>query len=629
MLVDNAIVMSESILVRLAEGRGRLEAALESAAELRIPLLTASLTTAAAFLPFYLAESSAGEYAGSIFVVVTITLLCSWVLSLTMIPMLCYRFLRWRGQAGGEQYDGALYQRYRWLLLALLRRRAVAVAGVVGLFMLAMTAFGLVPNIFFPPGDRAAIEGEIELPVGTSIERTEEVAGAVERFILDSLMVGPERPEGVTNWATFIGEGAPQYVLTYSQKLAAPEYSFMLINLSSLKAVPDAVQRLETFALRNLPDAITRFAPPILGPPVASAIEVRISGRDPDMIFRLVDEVKAKLGSIVGTRNIDDDWGRRTKKLLVHVDEARARRAGVSSRDIAVSLQTAFSGFATTQYREDDKVIPVVMRSVEADREDLGKIESLNVFAQATGRTVSLKQVADIEVVWQPSQVLRRDRLKTVTISADVTSGVTAFAVNAQLVPWLEEQSRDWELGYRWEIGGEAEESRKSQASINAKMPIMALIIVLLLVGQFNSFRRPAIVLLTIPLGLIGVVFGLLIARSYFGFMTLLGVFALAGIVINNAIVLLDRIRIEIDQNGLEPRRAIVEAAQRRLRPILLTTATTIGGLLPLWWGGGPMFKPMAIAIMFGLLFATILTLGIVPVLYAIFFRVKFKGFSY
>ena len=629
MLVDNAIVMSESILVRLSEGRGRLEAALESAAELKIPLLIASLTTAAAFLPFYLAESEAGEYAGSIFLVVTITLGCSWILALTMVPMLCHRFLRVRGEPRRDRYDGVVYRRYRRLLLGLLRHRAVSAAGVVGLFMVAMATFRLVPNIFFPPSDRAAIEGEIELPVGTSIRRTEEVAGAVERFILDSLMVGPERPEGVTNWATFIGEGAPQYVLTYSQKLAAPEYTFMLINLSSLEAVPDAVRRLEDFALANLPDAISRFAPPILGPPVASPIEVRISGRDPNTLFQLVEEVKARLGSIPGARNVDDDWGRRTKKLLVHIDEARARRAGVSSRDIAVSLQTAFSGFATTQYREDDKVIPVVMRSVEADREDLGKIESLNVFAQATGRTVSLKQVADIEVVWQPSQILRRDRLKTVTVSADVTSGVTAFAVNGQLVPWLERLSRDWEPGYRWGMGGEAEESRKSQASINAKMPIMALIIILLLVGQFNSFRRPAIVLLTIPLGLIGVVFGLLITRSYFGFMTLLGVVALAGIVINNAIVLLDRIRTEIDQNRLEPRRAIVEAAQRRLRPILLTTATTVGGLLPLWWGGGPMFKPMAIAIIFGLLFATVLTLGMVPVFYAIFFRVNFKGFSH
>ncbi len=247
----------------------------------------------------------------------------------------------------------------------------------------------------------------------------------------------------------------------------------------------------------------------------------------------------------------------------------------------------------------------------------------------STGRSVPLKQVADLEVVWQPGKIFRRDRLKTVSVQADLVPGVTAAAVNAQLRPWLDEQQSGWGLGYSYEIGGESEEAAKSQASINAKLPIAALIIVLLLVAQFNSIRRPIIVLVTIPLGLIGVVLGLLLLRSYFGFMTLLGVISLAGIVINNAIVLLDRIRIEIEENGLEPPRAVIEAAQRRLRPILLTTATTVGGLLPLLLGGGPMWEPLAIAIMFGLMFATVLTLGVVPLLYSLFFRVSFRSFQY
>lgn len=627
MLVDNAIVMSESIMVRLAHGQGRLEAAVDSAAELRIPLFTASLTTAAAFLPIYLAESEVGEYVGSLFVVVTITLLCSWILSLTMIPMLCHRFMRVTRDPRRVSYDTKWYRRYRRLLLKLLRHRAITVVATLGVFFLAMLGFGFVPNIFFPPSDRALIHAELELPEGTPIERTEEVTRQLGQYIADSLTVSGNRNEGVTNWATFIGEGAPRYVLTYSRELARPEYSFMMVNLSSLNLVPSVIERLEAFALDNLPDATAKFEPPILGPPVTAPIEVRISGPDTDVLFSLVDQVKARLATITGVRNTTDNWGRRTKKLLVRINEPRARRAGVSSRDVAVSLQTAFSGFATTEFREDDKVIPVVLRSVGADREDLGKIESINVFAQATGRTVPLKQVADVEVVWQPSKIQRRDRLKTVSVRADVAPDITAFEVNRQLVPWLADESRSWDLGYRYEIGGEAEESRESQASINVKMPIMALIIVMLLVGQFNSFRRPLIILLTIPFGLIGVVFGLLVARSYFGFMTMLGVFALAGIVINNAIVLIDRIGIEIEQNGLEPRRAVIEAAQRRLRPILLTTATTIGGLLPLWWGGGPMWEPMAIAIIFGLAFATVLTLGLVPVLYSLFFRVSFREF--
>ena len=628
-MVDNAIVMSESIMVRLAKGRNRLEAVVESATELRIPLLTASLTTAAAFLPMYLAESTAGEYVGSIFIVITITLLSSWVLSLTMIPMFSFLFLKVKKAESADRYESGVYRRYRGLLVAVLKHRTLSLAGTVGLFAVAMFMFRFVPNIFFPPSDRLMVQGEIKLPVGTPIEQTERVAIEVEHFIQDSLIATEDRPGGVTNWATFVGEGAPRYMLPYNRELASPEYAFMMINVNGLSAIPTTILRLEQFTQRTLPDAITKFAAPPLGPPVNSPIEVRISGRDTDVLFGLVDQVKAQLASVGGTRNITDDWGQRTKKLLVNVNEPRARRAGVSSRDVAVSLQTAFSGFPTTQYREEDKIIPVTLRSVEADRNDLGKIESLNVYAQATGQTVPLKQVADVEVVWQPSKIRRRDRFRTVAVLADVERGVTAAEVNAQLVPWLEEESAEWALGYRYEIGGEAEEARTSQASINVKMPIMMLIIVLLLVAQFNSFRRPLIILLTIPLGLIGVVFGLLVTGSYFGFMTLLGVFALAGIVINNAIVLIDRIRIEIDEHGLDPARAVIEAAQRRLRPILLTTATTAAGLLPLWYGGGPMWKPMAIAIIFGLLFATVLTLGFVPLLYSLFFRVSFKGFRY
>jgi len=314
---------------------------------------------------------------------------------------------------------------------------------------------------------------------------------------------------------------------------------------------------------------------------------------------------------------------------VVDVDQPRARRAGVTNQDIAISLQTALSGFETTQYREEDEIIPVALRSSMASRTDLTKLESLNVYAQATGQSVPLSQVADVDVVWEPSRVLRRNRLKTVTVSSDVELGVTPSQVVAELRPWLEEAEAGWPLGYLWEFGGEEETSVNANRSIAEQMPVAGLIILLLLVVQFNSVRRTAIVLLTIPLGLIGVVAGLLIANSYVGFMTLLGIIALAGIVINNAIVLIDRIGIEIDQNGHPPARAIVEAAQRRFRPILLTTATTVAGLLPLWVGGGPMYEPMAIAIIFGLLFATMLTLGLVPVLYTLFFRVSFKGFSY
>jgi len=280
-------------------------------------------------------------------------------------------------------------------------------------------------------------------------------------------------------------------------------------------------------------------------------------------------------------------------------------------------------GLELTQYREGDNVIPVMMRSSAADHQDIGKLEALAVYSQASGTSVPLKQVADIEVTWEAATILRRDRLKMVTIGAQIDNSITASEAFTQLKPWLEEQKLSWPFGYRYEFGGEAESSGKANQSIADKLPIAVFIIVLLLVAQFNSIRKSIIVMTTIPLGLIGVVVGLLVGQSFFGFMTLLGIISLAGIVINNAIVLLERIKIEMDSRLFTPLEAIIVACQKRLRPILLTTATTVFGLIPLYLGGGAMWEPMALSIIGGLLFSTLLTLGVIPVLYALFFGIK------
>jgi len=629
MLVDNAIVMAESIMVEMGAGKDPVEAAVSSARELRIPLLTSSLTTAAAFLPIYLAESTTGEYTGLLFTVVTVTLLCSWVLALTLIPLLCVVFLKVPPQQGDEAFQTRFYRTYRAGLLFAVRLPLLTLAVVIGLFYLSLIGLGRVPNIFFPPSDTAMFTAEIESPVGTAIERNEEVMEAVDEFISRELLVTDERQEGVVSWSTYIGEGSPRFNLTHTPEPPSPEYGFVLFNATSRPSLAPMMAKLEEFVLETFPDVVATIKPLQLGPPVANPVAVRISGEDQDTISKLAENVKEKLRSLEGTRNIGDDWGRQTKKINVQINEPRARRSGTTHQDIAVSLLSVLTGYQATDYREGDEVIPVTLRSVAADRQDIGKLESLNVYSQSTGRSVPLKQVADLEVVWQPAKIFRRDRLKNITVHSDLEPGLTATQITDQLTPWLEEQQAVWPLGYFYGLGGEIETSGKGNKSIGDKLPIALLIIVLLLVGQFNSIRRPLIILLTIPLGMIGVTAGLLIAKSYFGFMTLLGVISLAGIVINNAIVLLDRINIEINDNGLEPARAIIEAAQRRLRPILLTTLTTIGGLIPLWLGGGPMWEPMAISIIFGLAFATVLTLGVVPVLYTLFFRVRFKGFQY
>ncbi|MDH3258921.1 MAG: efflux RND transporter permease subunit, partial [Deltaproteobacteria bacterium] len=429
---------------------------------------------------------------------------------------------------------------------------------------------------------------------------------------------------------SYVGEGAPRYVLGYNPEPPSTEYAYLIINGTSRDhIVEEIIPKLDSYTFGRFPDITTNIRLLFLGPPVDNPVEVRVSGRDNDVLFGIVESVKANLATVPGTINITDDWGQRTKKLLVKVNQPRALRAGLTSRDIAVSLQTVLTGIDTTDYREGDEVIPITLRSVAADRKDIGKLESHNIYVQSTGKSVPLKQVADAEMVWQPSKILRRDRLRTVTAQSNITPGVNAIAISSKIDEWLKGVSENWDIGYKYELGGEFESSGEANASIVVKLPIAGLIILLLLVGQFNSIRKTVIVALTIPLGLIGVSFGLLVTRSYFGFMTLLGIISLAGIVINNAIVLLDRIRIEIEENGMEPAAAIVESAQRRLRPILLTAATTVGGLMPLWFGGGPMWEPMAISIIFGLIFATVLTLGVVPVLYSLFFRVEFKDFTY
>jgi multidrug efflux pump subunit AcrB len=625
MLVDNAIVMSESIMVQMSGGKKAIDAAIDSARELRIPLLISSLTTAAAFLPIVLAESNVGEYTAPLFKVVTITLLSSWVLSLTMTPLFCVLFLRVKKRTSESPYSSKFYLKYRNILITLLRHPYLSIAGIFIIFMLVMQGGKFIPNIFFPPNDKAIYTAEFEFPIGTPIERTETAVSEIESYMLEEMMAGEDQPEGILNWSTYIGEGAPRFFLSYNPEPAKPEYAILLVNTTSQRIIPSLINKTEKFCLERFPDLRTDIELLPIGPTVKAPVEVRISGRDINKVFELSDQVKAKLATLQGTKNIRNDWGLRTKKLVVKINEPRARRAGITNRDIAVSLQTALTGIETTQYREEDEVIPVTIRSIAAERQDIGKLETIIVYSQITGRNVPLKQVADIEVVWQPAKIFRRDRLRTVTVSSDISGGVTPIALSRSMDSWLKEESAGWDVGYKYELGGEIESSGKANDSIMVKLPIAGLIIILLLVGQFNSIRRPIIILLVIPLGLIGVIIGLLITRSYFGFMTLLGIISLSGIVINNGIVLLDRIRIEIEENGLDPQRAVVEAAQRRLRPILLTASTTMGGLLPLWLGGGPLWESMAITIIFGLLFATVLTLGVVPVLYSIFFRVKYK----
>jgi len=627
LLVDNAIVVAESTMVQIRAGKSPHQAAVDAATELRIPLLTSSLTTCVAFLPIFLAKSETGEYTAPLFKVVTITLLCSWLLAITFTPLLCATFLRVGAEhdAGEAAYGSAFYIRYRRALLAVLRRPVLGLGVLALALAIAAIGFGRVPKAFFPPSDNPSFIVQMELPAGTAIEQTEATTARLEGFLKSHLLVNEHRQQGLRHWTTYLGESGPRFYLSFTPEVSNPSLATIVATGTDREVVENAVEAVRTFIAEEIPDARFTVEPRALGPSTKAPLMYELSGTDTDQLFANVRALEQRLGATPGATNVRNDWGARTKKVIVHIDQAKARRAGVTSQDISLSLQTVLSGFKVTDYREGDLSIPVVLRSVDADRQDLSKVADLSVHAQQSGRAVPLNQVATLDVVWEPSQTRRKNGVRTVTVLANLDPGATAAQVNAEIVPWLEQQhAQVGPAGNDWELAGEAHNSAKANSSIAQQLPIAAFLMVLLLVWQFNSLRRPLIVLVTVPLGVIGVVVGLLIFDSYFGFMTLLGVIALSGIVINNAIVLLDRIQLEITELGRTPAEAIVESAQQRLRPILLTTFTTILGLIPLWIGGGPMWKPLAISIVVGLAFATVLTLGAVPVLYSVLFRVRF-----
>ena len=621
MLVDNAIVVSESIMIKMEKGEKAMEAAIASARELFMPLLISSLTTSAAFLAFFLAESVMGEIMGELFVVVSFALLSSWLLSMTLIPLLCLYFLkvRPRVERASPNRMKAIYGK---ILLYSLYRPFRFLACVVAVFIFALWLVRFLPFIFFPDSERALITVNVDLPLGSTIDKTEEVVTSIENYVIDELLVREGRTEGVVSFSSYIGEGAPKYDLGYTAPEALPSSAHILLNTSSASANQRVIDAVDDFIFQNLPEAKGKVKRLSSGGGGDNAIEIRISGDDLDVLYRLVAEIKAKLRSIEGSKNIRDSWGPRTKKFIVDIDQHRARRAGVTSQDIAVSLQTGLIGLETGQFREGDKVIPIVMRNNQIEDRRIQDLESMHVYAQQSGVNVPLKQVADLYIEWQAAKILRRDLTRTISVTSGLQTGYTATEIMDHITPWLEQQQRTWPSGYAYKLGGEAETSANNIGAIMNYLPVSFFIIVLLLIGQFNSIRKPLIILLTIPLGLIGVIFGLLFTGSYFGFMPFLGIISLAGIVINNAIVLIDRIQIEMDEFKRTLQDAIVAAAQQRFRPIMLTTATTTLGLIPLWIGGGVIWEPMAITIIFGLLFATILTLLVVPVMYRLFFKV-------
>jgi len=633
MMVDNAIVVSESIMVKMEKGASVKDAAVSSCTELIIPLLISTLTTSVAFLSFFLAESVMGDIMGPIFVVITLALISSWIISLTIITMMCFFFLKVKPKsekkpAMMDRMFDTLKVYYKSLIMVALDFKRSVILGIFALFFLSLFGFGLVPFNFFPDSDRNMITIDINLPLGTKIEKTEHVVEEIEDFIADNLLVNDTRTEGISDWSSYIGQGPNSYDLGYSQDEANSSYAHILVNTSSFEMNNKLITRLDEYCFSKFPNADIKVGPLGAGGG-GTPIEIKVSGQNPDILSELSEKIKSKLSIIKGTKNVKDDWGPKTKKFIIDINQNNAQIAGITNQDIATSLKTVLDGFQTGEYREDDKNIPILLRGFDSQEQSYESIETMNVFSQQSGKSVPLSQVANIIPQWQYAKIKRLHLIRSVNVSSELNVTGNASEIMNEMNPWLDEQVKNWPDGYTYELGGDSKSTADNMGAVIAYLPLSAFIILLLLIIQFNSFRKTLMVVSTIPLGVIGVVIGLIVLRSYFGFMAFLGVISLAGIVINNAIVLIDRIEIEINELKRTPQDAVIAACLQRFRPILLTTFTTSLGLIPLYLGGGLMWEPMAASIMIGLLFGTIITLVFIPAFYSILYKVHYTGYKF
>jgi multidrug efflux pump subunit AcrB len=631
MMVDNAIVVAETIMVKMENGVNAKDAAIDACGELFTPLLISTLTTSAAFLAFYLAESTMGDIVGPIFVVISMALLSSWILALTVITLFCFLFLKVTPKAEQkpsviDKIISNLKELYKNLILRALAYKRLVLLGIVAMFILSLFGFTKVAFIFFPDSDRNMVTVDINLPQGTRIERTQELVEEIEVYMRDSLLVSENRENGISDWSSYVGKGPESYDLGYTPDEPNSSYAHMLVNISDAIYNNEIVKKLDDFCFNTFPNADIKVS--LLGSGGGGTpIEVKISGDNPDILASLSESVKQKLSAIQGTKNVKDDWGPKSKKFVVDIDQNKARLAGVSSQDIATSLQTVLDGFKTGEYREDDKSIPIVMRNDVSQQQTLASIETLNIYAQNTGKSVPLLQVANIIPEWQYAKIKRLDIDRTIIVSSELNEDGNASAIMKEMTPWIAEQAQNWPDDYTYKFGGDAENTAENMGAVIGYLPLSGFIIILLLIIQFNSVRKTVMVASTIPLGVIGVVIGLLVFQEPFGFMPFLGVISLAGIVINNAIVLIDRIQIEEEKHKIQD--AIITACLQRFRPILLATFTTVLGLIPLYLSGGEMWEGMAVSIMIGLLFGTVITLLFIPSFYSVLYKVDYLGYTF
>ena len=625
LLVDDAIIAAEMMVVKIEQGWEKFKAATFAYTSTAFPMLTGTLITAAAFTPVGFARSGAGEYAFAIFAVTAIALLVSWVVAVIFTPWIGFRILdekalRKYGEAHhGDVYDTPFYRRFKALIEWCLRRRWTVIALTALAFVggMALFKFG-VQYQFFPPSNRSELIVDLWLPQGASLKATETEVRRVE-----ALLAGDGVEDKLVNVASYIGNGAPRFYLPLDQQLFNDNFGQLVVVTKNLDAREAVRQRLQTaFAA---PDGSwshvrTRVQRLENGPPVGYAVVFRVAGEDIETLRGIAGEVAATMRANPNVANVHLDWNEKAKSVRVVIDQDRARALGVSSQDIARTLQAHQQGVALTHYREGDQLIDIVWRAAAGERGRLDRLADLPV-PTAAGKWLPLAQVARLEPVLEEGVIWRRNRLPTIQVRADLANDkVTAPTVTLQIDPQLAQLRERLPPGYRIEIGGTIEEAAKNEAALGAVVPLMIVAVVTLLMIQLQSMPRTVMALLTAPLGLIGVALALFALAAPFGFVATLGVIALMGMILRNSVILVDQIDQD-ERAGKHRWDAIVGAAVRRSRPIMLTAAAAVLAMIPLtrqiFWG------PMAVAIMGGLIVATVLTLLFLPALYAAWYRVR------